>query len=153
MDNILDLPDEQLVQYEYAGFWIRFIAIIIDAILLALIRWPVAFILGDAMGYHYNTSFVHVNINLAGTVSFAIGIAYFVLMETSEKQATIGKMVFGLKVIDQDGKRLNASKALIRYLSKFVSAIILLIGFIMAGFDSKKQALHDKIAGTFVVYK
>lgn len=90
---------------------------------------------------------------MAGTVSFAIGVAYFVLMESSEKQATIGKMVFGLKVIDQDGKRLNLSKALIRYLSKFVSAIILLIGFIMAGFDSKKQALHDKIAGTFVVYK
>lgn len=49
-NSVLDLPDEQNIQYEYAGFWIRFIAIIIDAILLTLIRWPIGFILGDVMG-------------------------------------------------------------------------------------------------------
>ncbi len=62
-------------------------------------------------------------------------------------------MAVGMKVIDEHGQRISFGRATGRYFAKILSTLILFIGFIMAGFDSKKQALHDKLATTFVVYK
>ena len=82
-----------------------------------------------------------------------VSIAYFVWQESSEKQATIGKSVMGLKVTNLQGGRISTAQALIRYFGKFLSSIIFYIGFIMAGFTEKKQALHDMLAKTLVVKK
>jgi uncharacterized RDD family membrane protein YckC len=60
-------------------------------------------------------------------------------------------MALEIRVIDTDGHRLSSQKAIVRYLGKIISAFILMIGYIMAAFDSKKQALHDKIATTYVI--
>jgi uncharacterized RDD family membrane protein YckC len=81
------------------------------------------------------------------------GILYHSLMESSGKQGSVGKMVLGLKVTDLNGGKLDFVKALIRNAGKIVSYLILLIGYIMAGFTEKKQALHDMIASTLVVKK
>jgi len=76
---------------------------------------------------------------------------YEAAMESSAKQATVGKMVLGLKVTDLEGHRISFARATGRHFAKLISAMILLIGYIMAGFNERKQALHDMIAGTLVV--
>ena len=78
---------------------------------------------------------------------------YFTLLESSLKQATLGKLALGIIVTDLNIKRISFGIANGRYWGKIVSAIILLIGFIMAGLTKKKQALHDIMAGTLVVKK
>ena len=76
---------------------------------------------------------------------------YFALLESSAKQGTLGKMALGIRVTDLDGNRISFGRATGRYFAKFISAIILYIGFIMAAFTAKKQALHDIIASTLVI--
>ncbi|MEQ8906449.1 RDD family protein [Ekhidna sp.] len=157
---------------KYAGFWLRFVAYLIDAILLNCINWLVIFpVMGaigfgigaTATGFDFDTMSEGDIIAMAtavggmlfagGLIGTVINILYFTLMEASKYQATIGKLALGLKVTDMDGKKLDFTKALIRQVGKIVSGIILLIGYIMAGFTEKKQALHDMIAGTLVVKK
>ncbi len=74
-------------------------------------------------------------------------------MESSPQQATLGKMALGLKVTDLRGEPISFGKATGRYFGKFVSELILYVGFMMAGWTEKKQALHDIMAGTLVVKK
>jgi uncharacterized RDD family membrane protein YckC len=72
-------------------------------------------------------------------------------MESSSKQATLGKMALALKVTDLQGRRISFARATGRHFAKIISGMILLIGYIMAGFTERKQALHDMIAGTLVI--
>lgn len=76
---------------------------------------------------------------------------YYAGFESSTKQATPGKMALGLKVTSMEGRRIGFGKATGRHFGKIISTFILLIGYIMAGFTEKKQALHDKMAGCLVV--
>jgi uncharacterized RDD family membrane protein YckC len=78
---------------------------------------------------------------------------YFALMESSTWQATLGKKALGLEVTDLEGKRIGFGRASGRFFGKILSVLILWIGFIMAGFTEKKQALHDMLAGTLVIRK
>ncbi|MGB6469852.1 MAG: RDD family protein, partial [Candidatus Acidiferrales bacterium] len=68
-------------------------------------------------------------------------------------QGTLGKRALGLLVTDLEGRRVSFGRASGRYFGKIVSALILMIGFIMAGFTEKKQALHDMLAGCLVLRK
>jgi uncharacterized RDD family membrane protein YckC len=72
-------------------------------------------------------------------------------MESSSSQATVGKIALGIKVTDLDGNPITFWRALGRSVAKIISAITLFIGYIMAAFTKRKQALHDKIANTLVV--
>jgi uncharacterized RDD family membrane protein YckC len=79
---------------------------------------------------------------------------YFAAMESSERQATIGKSVLSLRVTDYEGRRISFGRATGRFFAKIVSGMVpLFIGYIMAAFTEKKQALHDMIAGTLVLRK
>lgn len=120
----------------YAGFWKRFFAYLIDAILLGIIGG----ILTSQMDETASSS-----------VTTIIGWLYFAGMESSSRQATIGKSLLGIYVTDVDGNQISFLRATGRYFAKFLSAIILLIGFIMAAFTARKQALHDMIASTLVL--
>jgi uncharacterized RDD family membrane protein YckC len=82
---------------------------------------------------------------------FILNWLYFSLLESSPKQATVGKLALGIVVTDLKGNKISFARASARYWSKFVSTAIIGIGFIMAGFTSKKQALHDIIAETLVI--
>lgn len=143
MENeILDSPEQSVLEPEYAGFWLRFVAYIIDAIIVMI---PTYLIYGTIGG-----SFIEPNI-FARLIGVVIAVGYFVYLESSEKQATFGKQAMGIVVTDLHGNRISVANALGRYFAKILSALILLIGFIMAGFTEKKQALHDMIASTLVV--
>jgi uncharacterized RDD family membrane protein YckC len=90
---------------------------------------------------------------VANLLGIVVAWLYYAIQETSPKQATLGKQALGIVVTDLQGKRIDFVKATIRYFSKIISSIILLIGYIMAAFTEKKQALHDMIAGTLVLKK
>jgi len=151
-----DLSSLVSVPVNYAGFWMRFLALIIDAILCQVasifIVLPLAFTLGFSMA---ETSTLD-EIELAGeALGSALGVIiqwlWFTIPESSKWQASIGKKLLGLKVMDENGERISFGRANGRYWSKILSAFILCIGFLMAGFTKKKQGLHDIIAGTLVV--
>jgi uncharacterized RDD family membrane protein YckC len=78
---------------------------------------------------------------------------YFALMESSSKQASLGKMALGIIVTDIEGKRISFGKASGRYFGRILSAIIIYIGYLMIAFTEKKQGLHDMLANTLVVNK
>jgi uncharacterized RDD family membrane protein YckC len=143
----------------YAGFWRRFIAILIDTIIGTICGAIIGAFVGVMIGFVLGilrTDLITIKAT-AGAIGYIIGIVlywiYFTLMESSSKQATLGKMAIGIIVTDLNGNRISFGKANVRYWAKIVSAIILSIGFIMAGFTKKKQALHDIMAGTLVVKK
>lgn len=143
----------------YGGFWIRFIAAVIDGILVQVIVLPLSFLLGALIGV---ASFaVKMPAGGAQIVAMIIGLAlgtlgawiYEAALESSSRQATVGKMIFGLMVTDLEGNRISFGRATGRYFGKYVSGLTLFIGYIMAGFTERKQALHDMLAGTLVRYR
>lgn len=118
----------------YGGFWIRAVALIIDWIVVITATGILMVITGGVAG-------------IAGPI---LPWLYEALMLTSTKQATLGKIAVGLRVVGLDGAPISFGRATGRHFAKYVSALIMGIGFIMAAFTDKKQALHDMIAGTLV---
>ena len=141
---------------QYGGFWIRVVAYIIDAIVLTIATIPIALIFGISMTAGLDPTAVPDDAAaggnlLANLLSVVVGWLYYALMESSGMQATLGKKALGLIVTDESGQRISFARATGRYFAKIVSALILLIGFIMVAFTERKQGLHDKLAGTLVV--
>ena len=153
-EQLLDSPSSMGTTLNYAGFWIRFAAYFIDAVILTIVNLALGLLLFDdySMFEAPETSGFFMQNIYYSIMSLAVGIAYFCGMESSSRQATLGKMGVGIKVGNSRGEKISFVNALGRYLAKILSAITLMIGFMMAGWDSKKQALHDKLAGTYVFY-
>jgi len=118
-----------------AGFWIRFVAMLLDGILVG------------------GVSFALAMVGAPSILGLVIGLGYWIYFPSSDMMATPGKSVLGLKITDNDGNQITGGTAAVRYLGYIISAIVLYIGFIMVGFSDKKRGLHDMIAGTLVVYK
>lgn len=154
----------------YAGFWLRFVAYIIDAIIIYVVQSFVFIPLFAMFGFSFASQLSNPEamteaeaIGMIGPImgmmgatmilGIVISVAYWSIMEASKLQATVGKLALGLIVTDAQGNRLNIGQSIIRNLSKIISSMILLIGYIMAGFTEKKQGLHDMIANTLVVKK
>jgi len=148
----------------YAGFWIRFLARLIDGILVgvinAVVRIPLMLMFGVGMmgaggfGRHEGLIFGPAMAGVFGLsmlIGLALGAAYEVYF-LSAHGATPGKMALGLRVIRADGGPISPMLALGRHFAMWISAFILMIGYIMAGFDPEKRALHDRICETRVVY-
>jgi uncharacterized RDD family membrane protein YckC len=133
----------------YAGFWRRFVAAFIDGIILLVGLIIGDFILGAIVGTGPGTPFA----GLSFALSIGLGIVYYVTQESGSHQATFGKRALGIVVTDLNGNRISNGRAIGRYFGKFLSGLILLIGYLMAAFTEKKQALHDMMAGTLVVVK
>jgi len=155
---------------EYAGFWLRFVAYIIDYILIwvvqAFVAIPILAMVGISfasnMGNMESMNEGEIMGMLAGMFAAAgatmllttvLVVLYFTFMESSKYQATVGKLALGLVVTDENGNKLDVVKALVRNLCKIISSMILMIGYLMVGFTEKKQGLHDIIAKTLVVKK
>ena len=140
----------------YGGFWIRLVAAIIDSIILRVVVAPVGIIFGGlGLAGGMMTGIPHIGLHLLGggvTVIFLIfgSWLYEAFMESSSYQATLGKMVFGMKVTDLNGNRISFERATGRHFAKWLSAMIFFIGYIMIGFTERKQGLHDLLAGTLV---
>lgn len=155
---------------ENAGFWLRFVAWIIDKIILGIANWiilaPILAAIGISSSAFPFSDFNADNLDIgaivatvmamagvAMVVQSVINVLYHALMESSKMQGSIGKMALGLIVTDVNGGKLDFVKALVRNLCKIISDFTFTIGYIIAGLTAKKQALHDLIAGTLVVRK
>ena len=143
-------------QYQYAGFWIRFVARIIDAVLIYIVILPVSFlVLGtrafDPGRQDFDPAFLLTQ-GILTLINIGLAAAYEVFF-LANYSATPGKMAVGKKVIVADGSRLSYGRALGRYFATYISSFTLLIGYIIAAFDSEKRTLHDRICDTRVVAK
>ena len=138
-----------MLTQDYAGFWQRFLAAFIDGLITTILSAVAGFVIGS-FGAIPGTEGGGAT-GPAGLVGFVLTWLYYALMESSERQATFGKLALGLRVTDLEGNRISFGRATVRYFAKILSAIILLIGYIMAAFTEKKQALHDMLAGTLVL--
>jgi uncharacterized RDD family membrane protein YckC len=151
---------------EYAGFWWRFLAYIIDSIIISTISWifilPIFAIMGISIfsmkqsGYNMDDPTLFLGTFLMAIIPIAIISTaaqwlYFALMESSKHQGTVGKLVLKIKVTDTSGNRIAFARATGRYFGKILSGMIMLIGYIMAGFTERKQALHDILANCYVI--
>ena len=138
----------------YASFWLRVAAYLIDSILLGLIFFPLGLGLGLMMGATGNNQDPELMLGLnwgLNVVSLVVTWLYSSLLESSSWQGTVGKKLVGLRVTDLDGRRISFGRATGRHFGKILSGLICLVGFIMAAFTEKHQALHDQLAGTLVL--
>lgn len=139
----LDSDDEQ--EYEYAGFWIRVLASMIDSTIITLVVFPIGFFAGY-MGLAESTAFAFLQLALQ-----LLGIAFYIVCWV-KFAGTPGKRLLKLKVLDADtGDNLSTGKAILRYIMYIVSTLALLLGLIWVAFDKKKQGWHDKVANSVVV--
>jgi uncharacterized RDD family membrane protein YckC len=151
---------------EYGGFWLRFLACLIDGVVISLgilvVAIPLIFLTG--LGTYLSQIHPEEEVGDAGfglimgvifliaAVSLAVTWLYHAWMESSEWQATLGKQALGLVVTDMEGRRVSFGRATGRHFGKIVTNMLpVFIGYIMAGFTERKQALHDMIAGCLVL--
>ena len=135
---------------EYVGFWPRVGAAIIDTVLVLFITLP---LLTAIYGSSYWTSDKFIQGPADFLISWVLPAAAYVWLWVARGQ-TPGKMAIGAQIVDaQSGELISIGKAVGRYLSYFISAIGLCIGYIWVGLDPKKQGWHDHIAGTVVIRK
>jgi uncharacterized RDD family membrane protein YckC len=138
--------------WHYAGFWVRFLAFLLDVVVLTVIGAAVAPIFGPQVTFHGSGAATGFTVNYqANAVSTLIGLVYFIGFWAWRGQ-TVGMMPFNMQVVGvADGKKIDVVRGLLRYVGYILSAIPLLIGFIWAAFDARKQGWHDKIASTVVI--
>lgn len=167
----------QTPTYTYAGFWMRFLAYLIDSFILMPVIGFLAFIaviisggtalLNRGVSYNYTypmmmDRYYYSDSPASSVVGGAFALIFYILLplavysyfafcESSVWQGTPGKKLLGMIVTDENGNRLTFGKAFGRNVAKILSGLICSIGYIMAGFTEKRQALHDIIARTLVL--
>ena len=152
----------------YAGFWLRFVAYVLDSLIIGfavmVLFVPFFFLMGgvsiletlprgrvERVDPAQIMAFLTLALTLVA-LSSVVKWLYFAYLESGEKQATWGKQALGIYVTDLAGQRITFGRATGRFFSKIVTGLIPLgIGFIMAGFTERRQALHDMIASTLVL--
>lgn len=144
----------------YAGFWRRWAALFLDSLILAAGFYAVIFIAAIVVGVSGMAAdwkpdeiptWVIVSYLILLPTYYVAAALYYSLQESSVHQATLGKRALGIKVTDLDGRRLTRSQAVGRWFAAALSYMTLYIGFLMAAFTHRKQALHDIVANTLVV--
>ncbi|MBK8284101.1 MAG: RDD family protein [Ahniella sp.] len=152
------IPESEMV---YAGFWRRLIAMMADSFLLSIIITPIIAIAsaiaipmlaGSGNSPPNGTALMLFMVVLYGSI-FLISVGYFVLLERSAAGATIGKRLMGIRVVDKNGERIGFGRALGRFFAKILSSLPANLGYLIAAFTGRKQALHDFVAGTLVIDK
>lgn len=135
---------------EYAGFWRRLAAAIVDAVLVV----TAGFGIGLALGITEGLTGIHGTGLGEGLEDFAgllLGWLYAAGMESSPRQATLGKLALGLRVTDLEGDPVGFWRATGRHFGKILSAVLLCFGFAMVAFTERKQGLHDILSGCLVL--
>jgi uncharacterized RDD family membrane protein YckC len=143
-------------KWHYGGFWIRVVGRLIDGIILVAAQACIALVFFGTFGGQFMPS-----VSRSASIGLQLGFQFFsyafaigyeaVLLRY--QGATLGKMALGLKVVRSNGAPLGWGISIGRYFMQLVSGIVLCIGYVMAGFDNEKRALHDRVCDTRVVYK
>ena len=155
------LPRLPKVTIAYAGFWLRAVAFICDLLILTFASFPVLWKLieqnvGPNPSAHDYFAFYTSGTRQAIAFQLLLQLIcwlYFAAFESSRWQATPGKRLLGLYVTDLNGKRISFARATGRYVGKALEQLTLFIGFLIAGFTARKQALHDIVASCLVLKK
>lgn len=160
VDKLPELPAQRHFPGLHAGFWRRVAAWIVDAVILAVVHWGLLLLFAPwllvpwaLLGASHFASMPRLfewGLQPFGIVAWWL---YFALFESSSLQATPGKLVIGLQVTDAYGRRIGFGRASGRYFGMYVSTLILCIGYLLAGWTARRQALHDVMAGCCVVRK
>ena len=137
---------------QYAGFWIRAGAKIIDSIILSIVQWILFLPAGAMLSNMEDPSVAVIYSLVVNLISIGLNVAYLTFFH-GKYSATPGKMACGIKVVVEDGSKISYLRALGRACAEWLSAMILCIGYIMAGFDKEKRTLHDRICSTRVIKK
>lgn len=122
---------------EYASLLSRFIALVIDSVIVGIIGAIIQAVSGAA--------------ELGFIASFVIGVLYQIGFLSFMNGQTPGKMLLGIRVVDTDGGGVNPLEAGLRYVGYYINTLLLLIGWLWAIPDARNQGFHDKIAGTVVI--
>lgn len=137
---------------QYAGFWIRLLASLLDGVILLVAAICIMVLTGVPMKHMMD----FINVELEGytwqqSMYVFLSLMYVILLPASTLQGTLGKAALGLKITDVNGERISVWRSLGRALSEILSTIILFIGYIMIAFHREKRGLHDIIARTYVI--
>lgn len=125
----------------YAGFWRRFLAMIIDGFITGILGIILSFIIGN-------------DIILTISISAIIGIIYVGIFDSSNLQATPGKALLGLAVVAKGSlEKITFKTAVIRFVLKYISGLMLCFGYLIQPFTEKKQTFHDIASETVVIKK
>ncbi len=149
----------------YGGFWIRFLAHLIDHVILSAVAAPLFFIMvlpaivriAREAEQNQEPPSPELIVTILSSVFVYIALAfvgqwlYDALLTSSSWQGTIGKRVLRLKVVDEAGNRIGFGRATGRFFAKILSSMFFCIGFIMIGFTERKRGLHDMLASTVVM--
>jgi len=143
----------------YAGFWLRAAAFIIDSLVLAIPTFVIVVLAVAFLGVQLpppeameNGALPPMRFFLPMEATFlTVHWLYFALMESSSWQGTLGKRALGIGVSDMQGRRISFGRATGRFWGKLISGMTLLVGYAIAGFTERKQALHDIFANCLVV--
>ncbi len=132
----------------YAGFWIRFLASIIDSIILLILTWPLLY-------YIYGADMFSGTEMVKGVADILLSYVFplvFSVVLWMKYGGTPGKRMLGLRLINEEtGENLDVGKSIVRYIGYIISALVLLLGFIWVAFDKKKKGWHDHMAGSVVI--
>ena len=146
---------EPVSEMKYAGFWIRFVAKFIDGIIVGVpgyvLQYGAMALFKGVTANEQPQPIMFVGMFVGWLLSFFLQISYAVWLN-GKFGATVGKMACGLRIVTPSGGRINYGVACGRFFAEIVSAIVLYIGYIMAGFDDEKRALHDRICNTRVIH-
>ncbi len=143
-------PATNLSDRPKAGFWLRFVAVLIDAVVVVTLQFVLGFLLALA-GAKVGRGGVESMSGLLMVFGYVISFTYYIIL-TGHSGQTLGKMLLRIQVVRTDGSAVGYGKAFFReVIGKFLSGIILAIGYLMAAFDDQKQALHDRLARTYVI--
>ncbi len=134
------------------GFWIRFVAYLIDGIVIGVPLLILGAILGAFSGSS-TANQVSAGLVIWYLIDLVVSIGYFIYFWSAGGGQTLGMRMFKLRVIKTNGSRVSVGSAVLRYIGMIINSIIfgLPIGWIWAAFDKNKQGWHDKIAGTYVI--
>lgn len=147
--------DKGEVGVNYGGFWIRFLATIIDTAVVMVVTALIGVVLKVPKGVISEMVFgdeLYLSTHpLYSLLLIIVGILYFVGLPATPWRGTVGKKVLGLEIVDTNGDTISIFRSIIRNIARIFSSLLLGLGYVIAAFHPKKRALHDLIANTYVI--
>ncbi|MGE7835825.1 RDD family protein [Viridibacillus arvi] len=139
----------------YGGFWIRFLATIIDGAVVMVATALIGVVLKVPKGVIsemiFGDELYLSTYPLYSWILIIVGILYFVGLPATTWRGTVGKKVLGIEIVDTNGDTISIFRSIIRNIARIFSGLLLCLGYIIAAFHPQKRALHDLVANTYVV--